>query len=273
MTMKMKTLTKLALTFAGVAIVRKAFDTSIHIRKYQMKSKKIKNNVRVMFLSDLHNNQFGDNQSILIEQISEQKPDVVLLGGDLYDYVGNVHPTTNLLDWLGQHYPTFYVTGNHELRMKHLVGFKRLIREMNIQVLEGDRAKVEVGQTTLVINGVDDAKHKRTFKKQLKHLGKKLDTEYFNVLISHRPEQVEQYEKYPFDLILAGHAHGGQFRIPGLINGLYSPQQGFFPAYAGGEYELDNEATMIVSRGLMIQNQQFPRIFNPPEIVIVDLHK
>lgn len=270
--MKMKTLTKLALTFSGIAVVSKAFDTSIQIKKYHVKSSKVHDNIRILFLSDLHNNQFGEKQTTLIEHIAEQKPDIVLLGGDIYDYVGDVHPATVLLDWLGRHYPTFYVTGNHELRMKHLAGFKRLIREMNIQVLEGDSVEVPIGKTSVIINGVDDAQNKRLFSKQLKRVGKNLDTRYVNVLISHRPEQVERYEKYPFDLILSGHAHGGQFRVPGLINGLYSPQQGIFPKYAGGEYELANGSKMIVSRGLMVQNQQFPRIFNPPEIVVVDLH-
>lgn len=273
MTMKMKTLAKLAITVAGIGVGIKAFDTRVHIRKYHLNSHKVKDNIRILFLSDLHNNLFGDQQVNLIEQIAEQKPDIVLLGGDMYDHVGNVQHTTVLLNRISQHFPTFYVTGNHELRMDHLNGFKRLMREMNIQVLEGDSVKVTVGKTKLVIHGVDDARNKAVFKKQLRRVGRHIDSRYVNVLLSHRPEQVKRYEAYPFDLILSGHAHGGQFRLPGLINGLYSPQQGFFPKYAGGEYELDNHSTMIVSRGLMVEHQQFPRIFNPPEIVVVDIER
>lgn len=273
MTMKLKRISKLVLSLAAIVVAHKALDTSIHIQKYELNSRKIRNKIRIVFLSDLHNNKFGEQQKCLIEQIAEQKPDVILLGGDIYDYVGDVHQSTVLLSWLGKHYPTYFVTGNHELRMDHLEGFKRLIREMNIEVLEGDSDELVIGDTHVKIHGVDDAKDKRQFKKQLKHVGKSLKQKDFNILLSHRPEQVERYEEYPFDLVLSGHAHGGQWRLPGLINGLYSPQQGFFPEYAGGEYELNNGSTMIVSRGLMVQNQRFPRIFNPPEIVVVDLHK
>lgn len=273
MTVKLKRLSKIALSIAAIAVAHKALDTSIRIQKYELNSRKVRNKIRIVFLSDLHNNKFGEQQKHLIEQIAEQKPDLVLLGGDIYDYVGDVHQSTVLLSWLGKHFPTYFVTGNHELRMDHLQGFKRLIREMNIEVLEGDSKELVVGNSRLMIHGVDDAKNRREFKKQLKHVGKKLDTNDFNILLSHRPEQVERYEKYAFDLILSGHAHGGQWRLPGVINGLYSPQQGFFPEYAGGGYQLNNGSTMIVSRGLMVQNQRFPRIFNPPEIVVVDLHK
>ena len=76
--------------------------------------------------------------------------------------------------------------------------------------------------------------------------------------------------KYPFDLILSGHAHGGQWRIPGILNGLYAPDQGLFPAYAGGRYEM-NGATFIVSRGLARESTLAPRVFNRPELIVIDL--
>ena len=87
-------------------------------------------------------------------------------------------------------------------------------------------------------------------------------------MLSHRPELFESYVSREFDLVVCGHAHGGQWRLPGLINGVYAPNQGLFPKYAGGEYE-KNGTTMIVSRGLARRMDIVPRIFNPPELVVI----
>ncbi len=92
----------------------------------------------------------------------------------------------------------------------------------------------------------------------------------YTILLSHRPEPFRFYACYGFDLALCGHAHGGQWRIPGLLNGLYAPHQGLFPKYAGGRY-LKGGTTMIVSRGLARENTRVPRFYDPPELVIVDL--
>ena len=94
--------------------------------------------------------------------------------------------------------------------------------------------------------------------------------ESFNILLIHRPENFEHYADLGFDLVLAGHAHGGQWRIPGLLNGLYCPGEGLFPKYAGGLYQIDG-TTMIVSRGLAKESNFVPRIFNRPELVIIDI--
>ena len=92
----------------------------------------------------------------------------------------------------------------------------------------------------------------------------------FTLLLAHRPEFFDVYTQYDFDLVLSGHAHGGQWRIPGLINGLFSPNQGWFPKYAGGRYGEDG-TIMIVSRGLANNVGAIPRIFNPPELVVVEI--
>ena len=96
-------------------------------------------------------------------------------------------------------------------------------------------------------------------------------TDEFNILLAHRPSFVKTYLDYGFDLILTGHAHGGQWRIPGILNGTFAPDEGFFPKYAGGLYSFDNGTEMIVSRGLARESTRVPRIFNRPELVIVEL--
>ena len=90
----------------------------------------------------------------------------------------------------------------------------------------------------------------------------------YTVLLSHRPERTECYRDSGFDLVVSGHAHGGQVRLPGMINGLFAPHQGAFPDYAGGLYALGS-TTLVVSRGLC--RNLLPRVFNPPELVALDL--
>lgn len=89
-------------------------------------------------------------------------------------------------------------------------------------------------------------------------------------MLAHRPEYFPLYAKMGFDMALCGHAHGGQWRLPSLINGIYAPNQGFLPEYAGGIYH-SAATTMIVSRGLARESTRIPRLFNRPELVIIDL--
>ena len=108
----------------------------------------------------------------------------------------------------------------------------------------------------------------QAFNRHLDAVKAQAKKDHFTVLLSHRPELFENYVSRAFDLVLCGHAHGGQWRIPGVLNGLYAPQQGLFPLYAGGKYE-KGSTTMIVSRGLAKETTPIPRIFNPPELVVV----
>jgi predicted MPP superfamily phosphohydrolase len=122
----------------------------------------------------------------------------------------------------------------------------------------------------------DPRGYKRAKKEKLDVFGRQLEavkaqtTGHFTVLLSHRPEEFDRYVACGFDLVLCGHAHGGQWRIPGVLNGLFAPDQGIFPRYAGGRYDRDG-TTMIVSRGLARESTLVPRIFNPPELVIVTI--
>ena len=92
----------------------------------------------------------------------------------------------------------------------------------------------------------------------------------YTILLSHRPELTKEYTALAFDAVVCGHAHGGQWRLPGLINGVYAPHQGIFPKFAGGLYDLGT-TTLIVSRGLARETTLVPRIFNRPELVIMEI--
>lgn len=256
-----------------LAFMVAAFRQELTVRVYHETSEKLEAPVRIVLLSDLHSTIYGEQQQELIECIRMQSPDIVCLAGDIADdYVAH-DGTKLLLSVIAQEYPCYYVAGNHEFWSGQANEIKDMIRSYGVTVLEGAAVEVTVKGQTLTLYGVDDpdgfarATRLEDWRAQLRDFTAAGNTRY-SILLSHRPEQTEVYRRSGMDLVLAGHAHGGQIRLPGLINGLFSPDQGFFPAYAGGQYQLD-ETNMIVSRGLCRNN--LPRIFNPPELVVVNL--
>lgn len=235
---------------------------------YKINNAKIKQPIRLLFLSDLHSSKFGENQKQLLDYINKQNPDIILLGGDIADDRRPYDNTKIVLQSIGKKYPCFYVTGNHEFGSGEVETIKKMFLENNITILEGTAKSI----SSIFICGVDDRKiGKEQFLNQIEAASAEVSPSFFTVFISHRPEYIDVYKKYNFDLILSGHAHGGQWRIPYLVNGVYAPNQGFFPKYAGGSYVMGDK-TFIVGRGLAKWSTPLiPRIFNPPEIVVIDL--
>lgn len=255
------------------------------VRSYTERTDKVTEPVRLAVLTDLHSTFYGENQEELIRTLEEQKPDAVLLVGDIADDQVPHEGTKVLLSAIGNRYPCFYVTGNHEYWSGEEKEIKEMIASYGVTVLEGEVRFLGVKGQTICICGVDDPdgygqRHSYNpeamakWENQLIRCRMELGRNDYSVLMSHRPEPVSYYthtsdEELPgFDLVTAGHAHGGQVRIPGILNGLLAPNQGWFPRYAGGRYEL-GDTVMIVSRGLC--RNLLPRIFNPPELVMVEI--
>ena len=252
-----------------------ATDNRLKIRTYTEKTSKVNENVRMVLITDLHSTFYGENQSELIDAIDEIKPDVLLLGGDIYDDVRNNENSRIMIKDMVNKYPCYYVSGNHEYWSYKISEMKDEIRSLGVTVFEGEGENIRVNNQSILLCGVDDPDcgrseygEERDWYKELYNCNAMVNESHYSILLSHRPERADDYKNTSFDLVLSGHAHGGQFRIPFVLNGLYAPHQGFFPKYAGGEYDL-GENKMIVSRGLMIT--YIPRIFNPPEIVVVDI--
>ncbi|WP_245570853.1 metallophosphoesterase [Anaerovorax odorimutans] len=260
-----------AIIISTVIILCFAFDQSLTVRYYNIESNKINTNIRIAFVADLHSCDYGKNQKNLLDCIDNQKPDILLFGGDIFDESLPYENSIIVLKSVAEKYPCYYVSGNHEYRTGDIDSIKQMISGYGIIILEGQSKTVMIKGQAINICGVDDADvGHNNFMKQIVNAGSQVDTHLFTIFMAHRPEYIETYLKYNFDLILSGHAHGGQWRIPGIINGLLAPNQGFFPKYAGGEYEF-NDKTFIVSRGLAKESTRVPRIFNPPELVIIDV--
>ncbi len=253
-----------------IFLVRLSLYSGLTVRQYTVNTDKISSERTFALITDLHSTVYGDNQSELIEKIKKYNPEAVLFSGDIADDKRGFDGTRLLLDRLTKIYPCYYVTGNHECWVEYTDDIKKLFSNCGVTVISNKSVDLGGGITLCGIYDPlfydEDARGESNFWHALASVEK---GENYNILLSHRPEFAEKYGDYGFDLTLTGHAHGGQARIPFILNGLYAPGQGWFPKYAGGQYNFDNGSTMIVSRGLM--KDDLPRIFNPPELVIVTI--
>ena len=267
---------KLAMVSACAALAVTAvaaLNDSLTTRLYEVRSEKVREPVRLVLLTDLHSCAYGAGQRKLLDAVEAQHPDLVLLGGDIVDDDPSLDEENawTVVRALAERYPTFYVTGNHEFWGGRPEELKRRMEAYGATVLEGACETVIFQGQPLGICGVDDpAVGEESWEVQLDRAAAEADPDYFNILLTHRPERVDRYEGRGFDLVLAGHTHGGQWRIPGLLNGLLAPNQGFFPQYAGGRYQI-GESALIISRGLARESTRIPRLFDPPEVVVVDV--
>jgi len=265
-----------------VPILVLAFNNRLTIRTYEVTSYKMAegSSVRIVLLSDLHSTLFGSDQQPLISRIVSQNPDIILLAGDIMvDAIPN-EPTRLFLEGIQDIAPIFYVTGNHEYwgtNSDNIHIIRSIIQSYNIKFLSNEFEQVYIDGNNLIIagledtdkiNAVSDYNHIESMQELFESLSDFDD--YFKILLTHRPDNIELYTQHPFDMVTAGHTHGGQVRIPFILNGLVAPGQGWFPRFAGGVYTF-NEFTLIVSRGLATQHPRIPRIFNPPEVVVIVL--
>lgn len=259
-----------------LVLVLSAFDVRLKIVRYKIQSDKIDSPVRIALVTDLHSCKYGENQKTLIDAVNKENPDIILLGGDIFD---DIIPDTNtkvFLKAVAPKYPCYYVTGNHEYWSHQSDEMISWLKRNNISVLDGESVDVEIGNQKISLSGINDPDKERLtgkpgdFYSELDKIQRKKDDNLFRILLAHRPSYIESYLKYDFDLVLCGHAHGGQWRLPPFLNGVYAPDEGWLPKYAGGKYDFPN-GQMIVSRGLARESTRVPRIFNRPELVVVDI--
>ena len=252
---------------------------TVGVTRYRISSDRLPDtfdDYKIIVISDLHNAQFGRDNSQITKIIKKEHPDMIAITGDLVDSnKTNIDTAIALVHKLMQIAPCYYVTGNHEawIGSKFSELEEKLLDE-NVHILHDQVIKLEKGGQTVQIAGLDDPDFTdRDSTLQQSMLQTKLNqmnlSGEYCILLSHRPETFEAYVMEHIDLVLSGHAHGGQFRLP-FIGGIVAPNQGLFPKYDAGIYTKNN-TTMIVSRG--IGNSIIPvRFNNRPEIVVVELN-
>lgn len=249
-----------------------ALDERLTLRTYTVASPKLTAEVRLAVVTDFHS---SDNADDVVAMVASCAPDAVLLVGDLFDDDTQNRPTERTLSLMRQlsaQYPCYYVSGNHEAWTGGMDALYQQTEEAGVTVLRMSSGVLTVRGQRIALCGIPDP-YEMVFsgapdtEEQLRQALEDVDSADFTVLLAHRPELLAKYAQFPLDLVVSGHAHGGQVRIPGVLNGLYAPNQGWFPKLAGGAYTQDG-TTLIVSRGLAVRTR-LPRIFNRPEVVLV----
>ena len=230
---------------------------------------------RIAQVSDLHNAEFGDGNQRLLDMLREAEPDMIAITGDLIDSrKTNIAVALAFAEEAVRIAPCYYVSGNHEARVPEYRELKAGLEAAGVTVLDDARVEIEISGKSITVIGVNDPSfHADYLTSDAAVMDRKLselssEDASFTILLSHRPELFDTYAAHEMDLVLTGHAHGGQFRLP-LIGGLIAPNQGLFPKYDDGLYSEGN-TNMIVSRGL--GNSIIPfRFNNRPEVVLIEL--
>lgn len=249
-----------------------ALDERLILRTYTVASPKLTAEVRLAVVTDFHS---SDNADDVVAMVASCAPDAVLMVGDMFDDDTQNRPTERTLSLMRQlsaQYPCYYVSGNHEAWTGEMDALYQQTEEAGVTVLRMSSGVLTVRGQRIALCGVPDPYEMvlsgaPDTEEQLRQALEDVDSADFTVLLAHRPELLTKYAQFPLDLVVSGHAHGGQVRIPGVLNGLYAPNQGWFPKLAGGAYTQDG-TTLIVSRGLAVRTR-LPRIFNRPEVVLV----
>lgn len=242
---------------------------------------------RIVQISDLHNAKFGKNNQKLVDRIRECAPDMIVLTGDLVDSNHtNVDRAVQFVNEIVKICPVYYVTGNHEywLDTSEYENLMDGVASAGVIILDDQVVEISRGDAKFRLVGLDDKsladgtleallsdesiRNNQAEQKEETADNEDSGEKELTVVLAHEPQYLARYAGTGVDLVLSGHAHGGQFRLP-FVGGIVAPDQGFLPEYTAGEYYM-NGTEMIVSRGL--GNSVIPvRLFNYPEIVCVDL--
>ncbi len=283
MTAKKKKLIIVLAVVAALLIAMVAWiawgNTALELNTYMITSDKLPeafDGYRIAHISDLHNTEMGEDNEKLLSMLRSAETDMIAITGDMIDSRNtNVEIALQFAEEAVKIAPCYYVTGNHEARVSEYDELKEGLTELGVVVLEDERIELEQDSEYIALIGVDDPSFDTDYlfgdaetvmEAKLQELTGE-DGSY-TILLSHRPELFDVYVESSVDLILSGHAHGGQFRLP-FAGGLVAPNQGFFPEYDAGLYSKE-KTNMLVSRG--IGNSILPfRINNRPEVILIEL--
>ena len=273
------------IVYCLIEMIRELRD--FRVTKYRICSQKlngIKREKKLIFLSDLHNRMYGEENERLLESIRNQHPDLILIGGDmLVRKDGNSYDkTVHFLAKLPGICPVYCANGNHEQKLKELPDkyeqsyeeYKKALTASGIHMLENASEKVKLEEVPVKLSGLEIplGAYARFGKKELSlkeitdRIGEHGDD--YQILLAHHPGYMKEYLAYGADLILGGHYHGGVVQLP-WIGGVISTNFTLFPKYSGGIYP-EGEQTAVVSRGLGTHSVPL-RLWNWPELIVLEL--
>ncbi len=240
----------------------------MHITRYDFKAPASRP-IRAAFVADTHDKPYDK----LVKEIRANDVDLIFMTGDIvYAHDDHIVRAFDMLAEFVSIAPTYMSLGNHEGGAVPLVRSK--CKEIGVKLLEEEFVEFEGiligGLTSGYIadnEGLEENHWKKTPEPDIDWLKKFGSLKGYKVLLNHHPEYYPEYIKnLNIDLVMSGHAHGGQWRIFG--RGLFAPGQGLFPKYTSGIYD----GRLIVSRGLANNAPPIPRLFNSKELIFIDFH-
>ena len=272
----------IALFTAGSLYASKHF---LQCSYYTIKNEKIEHSFRLVQLSDLHNSMFGEHNEKLIKKILEQDPDIILITGDLINETEeDLSVALELISSLSKEKPVYISLGNHEIgyEKRYGVDITVLYENAGAKVLNFSYIDIEINGQKIRLGGIYGyclaEKYLSTGEakeEEVRFLKEFQDTPLYTILMCHIPVTWiinDSLNQWGCDLILCGHSHGGQIRIP-FIGGMYAPDQGYFCGKEAGLYYSDDQSkVMVLSRGLG-SNEKVPRMNNIPEIIVIEFMK
>lgn len=260
---------------------------NISVTNYSLKSHQINNKVDIVIISDLHDNQLGENNKDLINQINLLSPDIILVVGDVVNSDSKDSKiVTNLMKQLCKDNQVFYSLGNTDIDYieRGISDLVQDLEDVGVTVIDNEYKDVKVNGNTIRIggmfayafglNGNNDVDKDTMEDGVYDFLCKFQDTDNYKIMMAHRPDSFifgNASEIWNIDLVVSGHNHGGQVVLP-FVGGLYGGDQGWFPEYDKGFFDL-NKIKILITSGLGSGKQKLPRFNNPPEIVNLHLSK
>lgn len=224
------------------------------------------NGMKIVHLSDLHAADFGADEKNLIKIVKEQQPDLIVFTGDIIDYGDKDREKalvlmTHLVD-IG---PVYFVSGNHDYSSDYYA-LTKSFRDLGVIVLNNVSQRLSRKDSHIYMAGLADP---FTNQDDMKKALKGIKREEFTLLLSHTPDVFGKAVTNGVELVLAGHYHGGQIRLP-FIRAIYAPGHKIFPRYDSGLYK-DNLSYMYLSRGLGSTGILKFRFWNRPEVAVIIL--
>ncbi len=254
-------------------------DNTIAVTNYSVSNTKNDAKLKFVVVTDLHNKEYGEKNADLAKLVKEQNPDFIAVCGDMVNR-GDSDTTKmkDVLKKLSEIAPTYCCLGNHEHDNTTEFGtdFKKEIDSTGAVLLDDEYIKFTKDGKSVLIGGMSDYPYYEFYTPEDDVPSRTLWEEFaekaknnFTILLHHQPEYIaEDAKKTDIDLIVCGHTHGGQIQLP-FIGGVIAPNQGLFPKYDKGKFDLDG-TKMIICAGL--SNTEFiPRINNQVELGVVTI--
>lgn len=265
-------------------LVRLQIDANvIQISRFSLESSKIPKSFdgyKIVHISDLHSKEFGKDNKSLIEKITQEKPDIVVLTGDMVSANETDYTVFfSLVSELTQKYKVYFIPGNHEqaLNLKEKSEIITYLEDRGVDVLDNEVAIIKSGDEEINLYGLwysnkyySENDEYILDEELISELIGEAHEDSYNILLSHNPRYFLTYAQWGADLTLSGHVHGGMVRIP-FVGAIFSPDEGFFPKYDAGLYTEESGKSIVVSRGLGSGSRGF-RLFNRPDLVVITLH-